>query len=70
MFEIRCRCSRFRSLSLLSPIVLRYGVFNRLIPDAALPSSVDPMGKVAPTTNDLRIFGKKLVQYRQNLNPQ
>ena len=37
--DIRCRCNRFRSLSLfhpfftLSPIALRYGVFNRLIPD-------------------------------------
>ena len=36
MFYIRCRWNRFRSLSLLSPIVLRYGVFNRLISDSAL----------------------------------
>ena len=59
MFDIRCRCNRFRSLSLLSPIVLRYGVYNRLIPDAALSSSVDPMGEVTPKINNLHIFGKK-----------
>ena len=61
MFDIRCRCNRFRSLSLLSPIVLRKGVFNRLIPDAALSASVDPMGQVAPKSNNLHRFRKKSV---------
>ena len=61
MFDIRCRCNRFRSLSLLTPIALWYGVFNRLIPDAALSASVDPMGEVPPRISNLRIFGKKSV---------
>ena len=61
IFDIRCRCNRSRSLSLLSPIVLRYDVFNPLIPGAALAASVDPMGEVAPKINKLRIFGKKSV---------
>ena len=62
MFDIRCRCNRLRPLSLLSSIVLRYGVFNRLIPDAALSVLVDPIGDVAPTiNNNLRIFRKKSV---------
>ena len=61
VFDIICRCNRFRTLSLLSPIVLRYGVFNRLIPDAALSASVDPMGEAAPKIKTLCIFGKKLV---------
>ena len=59
MFYIRCRWNRFRSHSLLSPIVLRHGVFNRLIPDAALLASVDPVGEVAPKINNLRVFGKE-----------
>ena len=61
IFGICCRWNRFRSLSLLSPTVLRYGVFNCLIPDAALSASVDPMGQVAPKINNLHIFGKKSV---------
>ena len=36
MFDIRCRGYKFRSLSLLSSIVLWYGVFNCLIPDASI----------------------------------
>ena len=69
-FDILCRCNRFRSLSLLSPTVLRYGIFNCLIPDAALLTSVDPMGEVlasvdpmgevAPRINSLGIFGKNV----------
>ena len=61
IFDIRCRSNKFISLSLLSPIVLRCGVFNRLIPDAALSASVDPIGEVAPKINNLRMFGKKSV---------
>ena len=41
--------------------MLRFGVFNRLIPDAALSASVYPMGGVAPKINNLHIFGKKPV---------
>ena len=41
--------------------MLRYGVFNRLIPDAALSALVDPMEEVAPKINNLRIFRKKSV---------
>ena len=48
-----------RSLFLFSTIVRRFGVFNRLIPDAALSASVYPMGGVAPKINNLHIFGKK-----------
>ena len=61
MFDIRCRCNKFRSLSLLSRIVLWYGVFNRLIPDVALSALVDPMGEIAPKINNLRIFEIKSV---------
>ena len=61
MLDIRCRYNKFRSVSLLSPSVLRYDVFNRIIPDAALSVSVDLMGKVAPKINALRIFGKRSV---------
>ena len=60
-FDICCRCNRFRPLSLLSYIVLRYGVFNRLIPGAALSALVDLMGEVAPKINNLRVSGKKSV---------
>ena len=59
MFDIRCRCNRFRSLSLLSNIVFRYAIFNRLIPDAALSSSVDLMVEFISKINNLRLFGKK-----------
>ena len=41
MFDTRCMCNKFRSLSFLSPVAPRYGVFNRLIPDAALSALVD-----------------------------
>ena len=41
--------------------MLQYGVFNRLIPDAALSISVDPIGEVITKIKDLRIFGKKSV---------
>ena len=61
MFDIRCRCNKFISVSLLSSVVLQYGVFNRLIPDAAHSASVDTMGEVAPKINNLCIFGKKSV---------
>ena len=61
MFDINCRCNKFRSLSLLSPILLRYGVFNRLTPDAALPAPVDSRGEVARKSNNSRIFRKKSV---------
>ena len=64
IFDILFRCNRFRSLSLLSPIVLCYGVFNRLIPDAALSASVDPMAEVAPKINNLRIFGKNFLSQK------
>ena len=69
MFDIGCRCNRFRSLFLLSPIVLRYGVFNRLIPDAAFSASVDSMREVAPKINNLGIFGKKSVSAKLFNNP-
>ena len=46
MFDIRCRFNKFRSLSLLSPIVTRYGGFNRLIPDARLSALADSIGGV------------------------
>ena len=59
MFDIRCRCNRFRSLSLLLPILLRYSAFNPLFPGAALSASVDPMGEVAPKISNLCILGKK-----------
>ena len=59
IFDICCRYNKFRPLSLLSRIELGYGVFNRLIPDAAFSASVDPVGGVAPKNNNLRIFGKK-----------
>ena len=58
-FDICCRYNRFRSLSLLTSIVLRYGIVNRLIPDVALSASVVPMGEVVPKINNLCIFGKK-----------
>ena len=61
VFDIICRYNRFRTLSLLSAIVLRHGVFNRLIPDAALSASVDPMGVATPKIKTLCIFGKKSV---------
>ena len=61
MLDIRCRCNRLKALSLLSPIVLRYGVFNRVTPNAALSTSVDPMGEAPPKINSWRIFGKKSV---------
>ena len=61
MFDIRWRFNKFRSLSLLSPIVTRYGGFIRLIPDAALSALVDSMGEVAPNINNLRILGKTSV---------
>ena len=53
-----------RSLSLLLPIVLRYCIFNRVIPDAALSASVDPMWGFAPKTNNLRVFRKKSVSVK------
>ena len=53
-----------RPLSLLLPILLRYGVFNRVIPDAALSASVDPMWEFAPKTNNLRVFRKKSVSVK------
>ena len=59
MFDIQCRCNR--SLSLLSPTVLRYGVFNRFIPDAGFSTSVNAMAEVAPKINNLRMLGKKSV---------
>ena len=61
MFDIRCRCNKFRALFLLSPIKLRYGVFNCLIPGAALSVPVDAIGEIAPQINNVRIFGKKSV---------
>ena len=61
MFDIRCRYNKFRLFSLLSPIVLRHGVFNCLIPDAALSALVNPMVEVAPKINNLPILGKKSV---------
>ena len=61
MFDIRCRCYKFRSFSLLSPIVLQHGVFNPLIPDATFSTSVDPMGEVAPKISNWLILGKKSV---------
>ena len=45
----------------LSPFALRYGVFNRLISDAALSALVDVMGEAAPKIKNLRILGKKSV---------
>ena len=62
MFDIQCRCNR--SLSLLSPTVLRYGVFNRFIPDAGFSTSVNAMAEVAPKINNLRMLGKKSVSPR------
>ena len=59
MLDIRCRCNRFRSLSFLSRIVLRCGIFNGLIPDAALSVSVDPMSEFTFKINNLRTFQKK-----------
>ena len=58
VFDIICRYNRFRTLSLLSAIVLRHGVFNRLIPDAALSASVDPMREATPKIKTLRMFAK------------
>ena len=60
-FDICCRCNRFRSLFLLSDIVLRYAVFNCLLPGASLSALVDLMGEVAPKINNLRVLGKKSV---------
>ena len=60
-FDICCRCNRFRSLFLLSDIVLRYAVFNCLIPGASLSALVDLTGEVAPKINNLRVLGKKSV---------
>ena len=59
IFDICCGYNKFRPLSLLSHIELGYGVFNRLIPDAAFSASVDPVGEVSPKSSNLRIFGKK-----------
>ena len=67
MFDIRYRCNRFRSLLLLSSIVLGYGVFNCLIPDADFSASVDPMGEVAPNISNLHIFGMKSVSAKLKL---
>ena len=58
-----------RSLSLLLPIVLRYCIFNRVIPDAALSASVDPMWEFAPKTNNLRVFRKKSVSVKFKMMP-
>ena len=60
MFHIICRCNKFKSLSLLSPTLLRHGVFNCLIPDAAL-SVFDPMREVTPKINNFLIFGKESI---------
>ena len=56
MFDIHCRCNKSASLSLLSPIVLQHGVFNPLIPHAALSAWVDQGEEVPPKIKNLRIF--------------
>ena len=61
MLDIRCRRNRPRLLSPPYTHCAAIWRFNCLIPDAALPAPVDPIGEVAPKINNLRILRKQLV---------
>ena len=53
-----CNCSKFKSLSRCSLVVVSF-FFILLTPEAAVSASVDPIGEIQPITNSYLILGNK-----------